>query len=136
MKSRVGKCLIVLFLAVFTVAGCSVKKNSVEQKEYTSIQELNGKRVGIITGASYEGDVRKELPDSKLLQTLNYADAIVAMESGKMDACITEEPISVYQMKEHEGLVKLPGYLTEYDYAFMLSNGNEELLEELSLIHI
>ena len=132
MKSRVSKCLTVLCLAVFIVAGCSGKTNPIEKQEYTSIQELNGKRIGIITGASYEGDVQKELPDSKLLQTANYADAIVAMESGKMDACITEEPISVYQMKEHEGLGKLPGYLTEYDYAFMLSNENVELAEEIN----
>ena len=132
MKSKVGKCLMVLCLVIFIVAGCSAKENPTENQEYTSLQELNGKRVGIITGASYEGDVQKELPDAKLLQTINYADAIVAMESDKMDACITEDPISVYQMEEHEGLAKLPGYLTEYDYAFMLSNGNVELLEEVN----
>ena len=29
MKSRVGKCLTVLCLAVFIVAGCSVKNNPI-----------------------------------------------------------------------------------------------------------
>lgn len=132
MKSRVSRCLTVLCLAVCMAAGCSVNRNHIETQEYTSIQELNGKRIGIITGASYEGDVQKELPDAKLLQTVHYADAIVAMESGKMDACITEDPISVCQMKEHTGLTKLPGFLTEYDYAFMLSNENKELIEAVN----
>lgn len=96
-----------------------------------SIEQINGQKIALLSGASYDGDVMRYFPDSKIEEYPTYIDCIEAVKSGKATAYITEEPIVSYQL-ETGGLKYFENAIVQEKYVYMLNKNNYELKKQIN----
>ena len=110
-------------------------------RRYTSPGELDGKRIGVLTGSIFDGIVKDVLPSAEMVYFDRMADLAVALLSGKIDAIAYDEPIAMAMTAENDRLTYIPEYLNRFDYAFFLAKeesaapagkGPSALLEDLN----
>lgn len=125
-KNRTG----VFFISVFLIACVLLQTASVfaadAKNGISSIDELNGKQLGVQTGVLYEDLIKDDLEG----ETWNYYkmpnDMILALESNKIDAYLIEEVGFYAQKYEHPELVRLeesPGYC---EFAVIVGNNDKQ----------
>ncbi len=72
-----------------TVRERQAKKKSADD----GLDEFSGKRIGVLTGTIFDGVAKKNLTDPELHYFNSSADLALALNRGKIDAYITDEPI-------------------------------------------
>lgn len=100
---------------------------------YTSLQELNGKRIGVQTGTTFDAIVEKSLPDAKIEYYNSYADMTEALASNKIDGFPGDEPVLRLIASEHPGIGVLDDRLESFEFGVVLpkSDKGRELKKEL-----
>ena len=86
---------------------------------YTSLSQLNGKRIGVQTGTSFDNAVSELLPDAKILYFNTKADLINALLTNKIDAYTVDEPVAKAQMQQNDRLSYIPEYMESFDFAYV-----------------
>ena len=126
MKNKTLK-IAALALLLLLLTGCAPRKT---EKQFTSVDELNGYLVGVQTGTQYEDALLKRCPDAKIQLFSVATDMLIALEQGKLDAILTET-VSVSSMKgTHPWLQEIPEPVTSYDIVFGIGNtANAHLLK-------
>ena len=57
------------------------------------LAQLNGKRIGVQTGTSFDEIVLEALPDSKISYFNTYPDMAAALEANKIDGFPGDQPV-------------------------------------------
>lgn len=102
--------------------------------EYETIEDLDGKRIGVQTAVLYEELIQDRVPHSTIQYYTMPNDMILALTSGKVDAYLIEEVSYGVQKKNHPELTVLEepaGYIN----ATCIMGNNERktrLLNELN----
>ena len=101
---------------------------------YTSLSQLNGKRIGVQTGSSFDAMVAEKLPDARLEYFNGKADLVAALTGGKIDAFAVDEPVAQLLAREDDRVTWLPEYLDQYDFgfAFPKNEAGEALRDEFN----
>ena len=101
---------------------------------YSSLQDLNGKRIGVITGSIHPEIVLPVLPDAELFYFNTKADEVAALVSGKIDAFLCSEPEAISLMSENNNLSYMNTRLSQFDLAYCTAKNSKgaALAEELS----
>lgn len=144
MMKKTIAALSAAALAVSLFAGCSQSgsKNdektdtntgtaASEAKKIETVDDLEGKKIGVqlgTTGAIYAGDVK----DADVQQFNKGADAIMALNQGKVDCVIIDEQPAKVFVSQNEGLEILEEEFTNEDYAAVIKKDNNELLEQVN----
>ena len=89
----------------------------------SSVDQLNGKRIGIHTGTSFDTTVKARLPDATLDYYNTQADLVAALTGHKIDAFVADEPAAKILMRENDQVTYLPDYLDDYVFAFVFPKG-------------
>ncbi|MBO6303063.1 MAG: ABC transporter permease subunit [Ruminiclostridium sp.] len=84
-----------------------------------------GKRVGIITGSSFEQPTLEYLPDSEYLYYDTLSDIILALNQGKIDCFICDEPVLRMAHIEHPDIGYLSEVLRTDNYSFAFRKNDE-----------
>ena len=96
-----------------------------------SLDELNGKRIGVQAGTNYDEMVQKRLPDAKILYFNNKADLNNALMTDKIDGYAIDLPVIILEMSDNDALTFIPEYLDTCDFAYILpKNKSGEILRE------
>jgi len=126
--SAVFLALLIAFsaFAVFAYAAEGEAKNGIK-----TIEELNGKKLGVQTGVLYEDLIKDDLPDSAWQYFKMPNDMILALEANKVDAYLIEEVGFFAQKYEHPELVRLADPVGYCDFAVIIGNkdGKQARLE-------
>ncbi len=85
-----------------------------------------GKRVGIVTGSSFEDPTFEYLPDSEYLYYDTLSDIILALEQNKIDCFIYDEPVLRMAHLEKPEVGYLDDVLREDCYSFAFPKNNEK----------
>ncbi len=102
-----------------------VKSDRVQKTgEIDSPEDINGKRIGYLTGASYYPRLKELYPDSELLGFDTFADIIQALKSGRIDVYFADDPIAKCHLKETGGLKIIGNPIIDDRYAFIVSDDN------------
>ncbi|MGN0316314.1 MAG: transporter substrate-binding domain-containing protein [Lachnospira sp.] len=112
-----------------------VKKSSLSDdysSSITSVSQLEGKKIGILQGSSYEQAIKDKIKGCQLISTPSYASSIAELQNGKIDAYITDEPVARFQVLQTEGIRVIDEMLTRDDYAFVLAKNNTTLRDEIN----
>ena len=91
------------------------------QKSGSGLEYLNGKRIGVQTGTSFDAMVKEKLPDAEIEYYNTKADLVAALTGNKIEAFAVDEPVAQLVMRENELITFLPEYLDEYDFALVFS---------------
>ncbi len=74
------------------------------EPQYKTIEDLNGKDIGVQTAVLYEDLIRSRVPDTTFQYYTMPNDMILALQSGKVDAYLIEEVSFGVQKKNHPEL--------------------------------
>ncbi len=99
-----------------------------------SLDVLDGKRIGILTGSIFEPFVTARLPHAKLVWYNTLADEIAALKANKIDAFPNDESVLALVMKEDDRIDYLDEYLdqVEVGMVFAKTPRGERLCTEVS----
>lgn len=99
---------------------------------FASPEDLAGKPVGIRTGTSFDQDLKTYIPTAQAVYYNTESDLIAALQSGKIDAFLNDEPIARALCAQAGGVTYLPQPLKEEAYAFALPQGREDLRDQIN----
>lgn len=101
-----------------------VKKGS----PITSIKELDGKKVGVTLGTTYEKWVRENIAGAELRTYKGVPDMILEISNGRIDAFITDKIVGALAIKKNGLPIALAGELLyEEKMGIALRQNNPEL---------
>lgn len=112
MKHRNIACgMIVLLVILIFTGGCGTKKETESQHQYTTLSELEDKRIGVATGSVQAIQTRERFPDADLFYYDTSTDMLTALRTGKIDAFAEADALVRYMMGENPDLTCLEEYL-------------------------
>lgn len=102
-----------------------------------SIDELTGKKIGVqqdTTGDIYASDTVEKggFGEENVVSYKSGAEAVSALNTGKVDAVIIDNEPAKSFVAANEGLKILEAKYAEEDYAICVSKDNAELLEQIN----
>ena len=93
--------------------------------EYNSLDELDGKRIGAVSGGAYDLLVEQNMDGTYEFSHYNsVSDLIAALKSGKIDAFPTDEPVARLAANKNDGIGIIPEIIVEDEYGYFFSKGN------------
>ena len=131
---KIIACLLASLVFLTLLAGCNKTKSQTETLGYSSAKELKGKQIGVLTGTMFDKMAEENIPDAKLTYYNADPDLPVALDAGKIDAYLIDEPI--FRSFSHEYtsqyvVEKLSN--DEYGYVFPKnSKKHEKICAELN----
>ncbi len=121
------------FSVVYYIGGQSllVPKNS----SIKGLADLRGKHVGTVRGSTAEKNIREQAPEAEVSLFDRYADAVVAMDAGQVDA-VTAQDVILYgfQRLEPDKWQVVGGQFTKEPYGAAIAKGNTELLDAVNAV--
>jgi len=113
-----------IVLAVLT-SDLTPAASGAEDGMYTSLEELAGKRIGILQGSYFDTLASEQIADIEMSYYLTVADLQDALKAGKIDSFIVEEPLLRINMRDDPQLTYIPEYLNEVQYGFVFPKTEE-----------
>lgn len=105
-------------------------KNSSEVK---SLADLDGKKIGVTLGTTYEEWVRANIKGANIRTYKGVPDMILETSTGRIDAFVTDKIVGALAIKEKNAPLKLVGdLLYEERMGIALRQGNPELKAALN----
>ena len=102
--------------------------------EYSAIEDLDGKNIGVQTAVLYEELIQDRVPNASFQYYTMPNDMILALQSGKVDAYLIEEVSYGVQKKNHPELTVLKEPAGYIDATCIIGNNEKQdrLLSELN----
>ena len=97
----------------------SQNADTVTSAVYTALSQLNGKRIGVQTGTSFDAIVSENLPDAQIDYYNTKAGLVAALTGNKVDGFVVDEPVAQLLTRENAQITYLPEYLDDYAFAFV-----------------
>lgn len=111
--------------------------NKKNKDTFTSIESLNGKKVGAQKGSIQEGVVENQLPDSQKVSIPRVPNLIVELNQGSIDALVLEETIAESYLSQNPDLMIADIELTSNEdeaFAIAMPKGQDDLKKEIDSI--
>ena len=121
--------IVVLSLILFGCAGSS-------DKEFTSIEELKDKRIGIKQGTVYDGISKETFPDGEYFYFASASDLAAALKGNKIDAFAIDDTILSEVIKENPEIGRLDVHIATFEVAFVFNKNDHgaELCEKMNVM--
>lgn len=101
---------------------------------YSRLTELNGKRIGVQTGTTFDEIVLEALPDARISYFNSYPDMAAALEANKIDGFLGDEPVLRLMAAENDKLTVLDETMDSFEFGFVLpkTEAGNKLLSEIN----
>ena len=145
---HIALCWLAVLLSVFLTPGLSVRavetvNNGAEpeaseasgqaQPEYGSLDELTGKKIGMITG--FDTVLKGSLGhDNTFVYYPTTTDAIIALQKDRVDTVCVDEPVARLAVSANEGLCIMPETVAEAEYGIVFPKNSPFLASFDSVI--
>ena len=87
--------------------------------------DLNGKRIGVQTGSSFDAPVMASLPDAQISYFNTYPDMVAALKTQKIDGFPGDEPVLRMMAAEDGKLTILDERMDSFSFGFVLQKSGE-----------
>ncbi len=132
-KTRKTDIIIVIVIVLLIAAGIilSVIGNSGSKKTddvhiSVSYTDYNGRKIGILTGSSFEQPTLEYFPDSKYRYFDNISDLVMALSKGMIDGFVEDEPVLRMIKAEHSEIGYFHDFLNDADYSFAFQKNGKD----------
>lgn len=122
---------ILLLTAALLMAGCGA--TSTERELMTSLEDLDGRRIGVCTGTIYDEYATGQFPSADIQYFNSSSDMAVAIKSGKIDAAIMPLPTAQLIMESNGDLAILSDEVLDLPLAVGFSKKDPGLRESFNL---
>ncbi|MCR5203202.1 MAG: transporter substrate-binding domain-containing protein [Lachnospiraceae bacterium] len=110
----------------YAMAASDSKTDDTITPEYSSFKELQGKNFGILTGAPFDELVSKHIKGAKFSYYDSFADILLALKAGKIDAAVNNSAVALYQSNTDEDLALMEVPLQEMYFGIAFNKGDKE----------
>ncbi|MCR5342009.1 MAG: transporter substrate-binding domain-containing protein [Butyrivibrio sp.] len=129
---RKTACILLLALIMCMMVACGSKNSQDDASissgggpEYSTFEELSGKTVSMLTGAPFEELVKSKNPDVGGFTSFNSTpDMLLALESGKTDAVLTNNAIAALAVNRNQDLALFPQELKGGTFGLAFEKGD------------
>ena len=83
---------------------------------YKSLDELDGKRIGVQTGSSFDQSVKQHFPNATVFYYNTRPDMVNALLTQKIDAFAVDEPVMKAQMQQNDQVTSVPEYMDSFEF--------------------
>ena len=126
MEKLLRRLFLVLFVLLL-VAGCASKE---ETKIYENIEELNGQKMGCMSGSIFDQLIAEKFKDSEIVYFGSRSELLLGLTSGKIDGFISDEPVAMMMVKQNSAVKYLPEDVGEVKYGICFSDdANDKLVQ-------
>jgi polar amino acid transport system substrate-binding protein len=101
--------------------------------EISKLQQLDGKRIAVLSGSAGDMAARKHFPDSDFQVLTAAADAALAVRNNKADAFIYDKSVLLNLVEKNPELVILDEPLDKLEVAAAIKKDNTALLADMNL---
>ena len=123
MKMPLARALSVLLLLIVLTGTMALAV----EPEYESFDQLNGKTISMLTGAPFEKLIESKVDEVKEFTYFNsMPDMMLALKSGKTDACLMNNAIAELTVNRDEALALFPENLGESTFGIAFAKGSTE----------
>ena len=131
MKNRIAAAVLMIAL-IFGQTSFSFAADSING--IASIDDLDGRQLGVQTAVCYEDAVRGRIPSAEWNYFQMPNDMIMTLQSGKIDAYLIEEVGFAAQRFEHPELTRLEESAGRIDFVISVGNNEKQstLLQEVN----
>ena len=99
---------VLLLLCLILPCGCKAQDaGGADTTGYSSLSDLENKRIGVVTGSIQDGQVREQIPGAELFYFSSSVDMLNALRANKIDAYSDEEFLVRYMMEDNADLTYL-----------------------------
>jgi polar amino acid transport system substrate-binding protein len=105
-----------------------------EQNQINDFPQLAGKRVGILTGSSFDGLLQKKIPEAIPEYFNNYPDQAAALQAGKIAGFLIDEPVIRDIESKASGVTHIKKVLSPDNYAFAFSKNQPDLYKQADAV--
>ena len=100
----------------------------------SALSGLNGKRIGVQNGTTFDKIVLESLPDAEISYFNTFPDMAAALEADKIDAFPGDEPVIRLMISENPKLEMLDGRLNSFDFGIAVpkTEKGKTLLAEMN----
>ena len=101
---------------------------------FTELSQLDGKRIGVQTGTTFDEIVQETLPNVQISYFNSYPDMAAALEANKIDGFPGDEPVLRLMAAEDDKLAVLGERMDDFDFGFVLpkTEAGEKLLSQIN----
>lgn len=134
IKSKVVKSFIFIVVIILIFVAFFMFRATTNVKYYNSLNELNGEKIGIATGSTFDSIIKKKLKNVDLKYYDNAVDRISALRNGKIAAYVTDDAMANEAIKNNTELTILNEPIGVENYAYAINPNNSELKEKVDKI--
>lgn len=117
-----------------TAMAADVKGAEEVELEYSDYKELAGKKVGVMTGSTFDQILQEAIPDALPEYYNTPQDMREALVSGRVDGYLLDEPMARVAIRETAGIGYISRRMADEDYAIVFQKNNTRLAEEFNAI--
>lgn len=127
MKKFLTAIAVVCLFATSVFVGCS--KNSVV---INSVADLDGLKIGVVSGYTGEAWCQDNLPNAKLSSFKSSVDAALDLKNGAVDAVVLDELPAQKIVEQNDDLAIVTDNFATEEYSIAVAKGNTELLTAIN----
>ena len=123
-------CIILALIFCFLFAGCKSEAGD----EFSTMEDFEHAKIGIMTGSSFDYQAKKYLPDAERVYLNTASDLILNLKQGKTDGMLMDKgflaPLK-WEDKEFDGIeMDMPA--TEYGIALSKTAKGSQLEKNMN----
>lgn len=103
-----------------------------EDSDIAGIDDLNGKKIGVQLTTTGDTLAKEDFGEENVEEYNKGADAVMALQQGKVDAVIIDNQPALSFVKSTEGLKILETKYADEDYAAAIAKGNSGLVTAIN----
>lgn len=133
-KNKAVKSILFIFVIILIFFAFFMFRSTTDVKYYNSLDELNGKKIGIVTGSTFDTIITKRIKNVDLKYYDNAVDRISALRNGKIDAYVTDDAMANEEIRYNNDLAILNDHIGVEKYAYAINPNNPELKEKVDKV--
>lgn len=125
------------FTDIYYEANLSVLVNKEDESKITTLEDLEGKSIGVQIGTTQEEIAKEKIKDADVKSLSTNPDIVMNLKTKKIDCALMEAPVAESFAKVNEDIVVVEGLNIDTDangVAIAVKKGNDELTEKLNEI--
>lgn len=122
------------FSDIYYVSNHGILTKKENKDKYKTLEDLNGKKIGVQLGSVQEKMAKENVKDAKLTQLSNINNLIMELNTDKVDAIIIETPVAEMAIKSNPNLGKSDEKIEDGTggNSIGIKKGSPKLVEEVN----